>query len=178
MNEETRPDTQSPEEPVISDQQMQLAMNTLRSEQNLLAGALAGFAAALLGAGIWAVVTILTEYQIGWMAVGIGLMVGFSVRFAGKGIDPTFGVAGAALSLIGCVIGNVLTITYFIAASEGVPFLEILVQLNMGITFELLTSTFEVMDVLFYGLAVYFGYKYAFRQVTDEDFNRALGRAI
>ena len=32
--------------------------------------------------------------------------------------------------------------------------------------------------VLFYGLAVYFGYRYAFRQLTADDFNRALGRAM
>lgn len=43
---------------------------------------------------------------------------------------------------------------------------------------ELLASTFEIIDVLFYEMAVYFGYKYAFRQVSDDDFNRALGKPI
>lgn len=178
MNDEIKPDTQSAEEPVLSDQQMQMAMDTLRSEQNIVAGALAGLAAALLGAGIWAVVTVVTEYQIGWMAVGIGVLVGFSVRFAGKGIDQTFGIAGAALSLIGCLIGNVLTVTYFIALNEGMPFVDILVQLNFAITYELLASTFEIIDVLFYGMAIYFGFKYAIRQITEDDFNRALGKTI
>ncbi|GBF31769.1 hypothetical protein MnTg04_01735 [bacterium MnTg04] len=176
MNE-VKPDTQTTEEPVLSDQQMQMAMDSLRSEQNILAGALAGLAAALLGAGVWAVVTAMTEYQIGWMAVGIGVLVGFSVRFAGKGVDQTFGFAGATLSLIGCVVGNILTITYFVAVNKGMAFMDILVQLNPGIIYEMLTSTFEIIDVLFYGLAGYFGYKYAFRQVSDEDFDRALGKA-
>lgn len=177
MNEEIKPDTQSTEEPALSDQQMQMAMDSLRSEQNIVAGALAGLAAALLGAGIWAVVTIVTEYQIGWLAVGIGVLVGFSVRFAGKGIDQTFGIAGAVLSLVGCVVGNVLTMTYFISVSEGMSFMDILVQLDFAITYELLASTFEIIDVLFYGMAVYFGYKYSFRQVSEDDFNRALGKA-
>ena len=43
---------------------------------------------------------------------------------------------------------------------------------------ELRASTFEIIDVLFYGMAVYFGYKYAFPQVSDDDFNRALGKPI
>ncbi len=178
MNEENGPATQTIEEPAISDHQMQMAMETLRSEQNLLVGTLAGFVASLTGAGVWALVTVVTEYQIGWMAVGIGVLVGFSIRLAGKGIDQTFGIAGAALALIGCVVGNVLTMTYFIAANEGMSFMDILVQLDIAITYELLASTFEIIDVLFYGMAVYFGYKYAFRQVSEDDFNRALGKGI
>ncbi len=178
MNEENGPETQTVEEPAISDHQMQMAMDTLRSEQNLLVGTLAGFVASLTGAGVWALVTVVTEYQIGWMAVGIGVLVGFSIRLAGKGIDQTFGIAGAALALIGCVVGNVLTMTYFIAANEGMSFMDILVQLDFAITYELLASTFEIIDVLFYGMAVYFGYKYAFRQVSEDDFNRVLGKGI
>lgn len=175
--DEIKPDTQTTEEPALSDQQLQMALNTFRSEQNLFIGALAGLAAAMLGAGVWAAVTVLTEYQIGWMAVGIGVLVGYSMRFAGKGIDQTFGIAGAALSLIGCVVGNILTITYFVAVNRDMSFMDIFVQLNPGIIYEMLTSTFEIIDVLFYGMAVYFGYKFAFRQVTDEDFNRALGKS-
>ena len=175
--DEIKPDTQTTEEPALSDQQLQMALTTLRSEQNLFIGALAGLAAAMLGAGVWAAVTVLTEYQIGWMAVGIGVLVGFSMRFAGKGIDQTFGIAGATLSLIGCVVGNILTITYFVAVNRDMSFMDIIVQLNPGIIYEMLTSTFEIIDVLFYGMAVYFGYKFAFRQVTDEDFNRALGKS-
>ncbi|MCZ6827293.1 MAG: hypothetical protein O7D88_07320, partial [Gammaproteobacteria bacterium] len=95
MDEENMPEPQTVEEPAISDHQMQMALETLRSEQSLLVGTLAGFVASLAGAGVWAAVTVLTEYQIGWMAVGIGVLVGFSMRFAGKGIDQTFGIAGA-----------------------------------------------------------------------------------
>ncbi len=175
--DEIKPDTQTTEEPALSEQQMQMAMDSLRSEQNIVAGGLAGLAAALLGGGIWAIVTVMTEYQIGWMAVGIGVLVGFSMRFAGKGLDQTFGIAGAALSLIGCVVGNILTITYFIAVNRDMSFMDIFVQLNPGIIYEMLTSTFEIIDVLFYGMAVYFGYKFAFRQVNEDELNRALGKA-
>ncbi|MCH9027154.1 MAG: hypothetical protein IIA05_08585 [Proteobacteria bacterium] len=66
--------------------------------------------------------------------------------------------------------------TYFISVSEGMSFMDILVQLDFAITYELLASTFEIIDVLFYGMAVYFGYKYSFRQVSEDDFNRALGK--
>ena len=120
----------------------------------------------------------MTEYQIGWMAVGIGLLVGFAVRHTGKGIDQAFGIVGGVMSLVGCVLGNVFTITYYVATNQEMAFMDILSQLNYAIIAEMLTATFEVMDVLFYGLAIYFGYKYAFRQISEDDLNRALGKAM
>jgi hypothetical protein len=165
-------------ESVLNEQQAMMLMQTLHEEQNLVMGGLSGLVAAMVGAGVWAAVTIATEYQIGWMAVGIGFLVGYAVRFAGKGISPVYGAASAVLSLLGCAIGNVLTFAWFIASAEGMSFMEVVGQLNFAIVVGLLTSTFEVMDVLFYGLAAYFGYKTAFRQVTQADVDKALGKGF
>ncbi|MFQ6004144.1 MAG: hypothetical protein ACE5OQ_01460 [Woeseia sp.] len=182
MSKYLGPGTELSEQPstesVVSEQQVQIALENLRTEQSLVNGTVAGIVAAIVGAGIWAVVTVMTENQIGWMAIGIGFLVGFAVRFAGKGIDKVFGIIGAALSLVGCALGNVFAITYFIAINEGIAFTDVLGQLEPAIVFELLISTFEVMDLLFYGLAAYFGYRYAFRQITEEDYSRALGKSL
>ena len=56
--------------------------------------------------------------------------------------------------------------------------MDVLTQLEVDVVLELLASTFQVMDLLFYALALYFGYRYAFRELTMDDFNRALGRAM
>ncbi len=162
----------------ISEPQLQMALEALRSEQNLPAGVIAGFLAALAGAGIWALITALTEYQIGWMAIGVGFLVGFAVRMAGKGVEPLYGIIGAALSLVGCVLGNLLTMTYFIAANEAVSFVDALGQLDLNLAIEIMVLTFDYMDIVFYGIALYFGYRYAFRQITQEDINRALGKVV
>ena len=168
----------TPEEPVINEQQAAMLMQTFAEEQNLLMGTISGLLAALVGAGIWAGVTIATEYQIGWMAVGIGFLVGLAVQFAGKGISPIFGWTAAALSMFGCVVGNILTYTWFIADYEGLGFMEVASQLNVAAIVGLLATTFGAMDILFYGLAVYFGYKTAFRQVTQADLDRVAGKSF
>ena len=168
----------SPEEPIINEQQAAMLMQTFAEEQNLVMGTVTGVIAALIGAGVWAGVSIATEYQIGWMAVGIGFLVGFAMRYAGKGITPVFGVVSATLSLLGCAIGNLLTYTWFIADSEGMAFMEVASQLNLSIAIGLLTTTFAAMDLLFYGLAAYFGYTVAFRQVTQADVDRVLGKSF
>ncbi len=144
-------------------------LEQMRTEQNLLLATLAGTAGALLGASAWAVVTYLTNYQIGWMAVGIGFLVGFMVRAAGKGIDPVYGAVGAALSVLGCVAGNLLTICIAISQQQQMPLLEVITRLNPAAIPQLMVATFHPMDLLFYGIAVYYGYKLSFRQVTQEE---------
>ena len=168
----------TPEQPVIDEQQAAMLMQTFAEEQNLLVGTISGLLAALVGAGIWAGVTIATEYQIGWMAVGIGFLVGLAMRYGGKGIAPIFGWTAAVLSMFGCVVGNILTYTWYIADMEGMAFMDVLSQLNLAVVVGLLTSTFAAIDLLFYGLAVYFGYKTAFRQVTQADLDRVAGKGF
>ena len=180
MAEELKPDdaASSAGETPLTEQQERLALAVLRSEQSLVNGIAAGMVASVIGAGIWAGVTILTEYQIGWIAIGIGFVVGYAVRLAGKGLDQSFGIVGGTLSLIGCALGNVATIAYYVALNEGIPFTDILTQLDLAITINILISTFEMIDVLFYGIAVFFGYKYAIRKISVADLNRALGRSL
>ena len=162
----------------ISEQEAERALEVFRQEQNLVVGSMAGLTAAVAGAAVWAGVTVVTEYQIGWMAVGLGFLVGIAMRTMGRGIDQVFGVVGAAMALVGCVLGNVFTIAWYISAQTGSSLVSVLTQLDIALMIDLITETFQVMDILFYGLALYFGYKYAFRQLTIDDFNRALGRAM
>ena len=177
MRDEVREEEQAAEFALTEDE-AQRAMEFFRQEQNLMMGTIYGLIAALAGAGVWAGVTIATEYQIGWMAVGIGFLVGIAVRAGGKGIDQVFGIVGAVLSLVGCVLGNLFTVAWFVSQEFGVPINEVLSSLDFETAIEMMSATFQVMDLLFYGLAVYFGYRYAFRQLSMDDFNRALGRAM
>jgi hypothetical protein len=176
--EEQKADDQELPEFQISEQEAERALEVFRQEQNLVVGSMAGLIAAVAGAVVWAGVTVVTEYQIGWMAVGIGFLVGIAMRMMGKGIDQVFGIVGAVMALVGCLLGNVFTMAWFISEQTGSSLFSVLTQLEMRLVIDLITETFQVMDILFYGLALYFGYKYAFRQLTLDDFNRALGRAM
>ncbi len=162
----------------ISEPEIQLALEQLRAEQNLVMAIVAGLLAAVFGAGVWAAVTVLTAFQIGWMAIGIGIVVGWTIRIVGKGLDQIYGIAGAILSLIGCALGNLLSMTYFIADAEGFEYGELLAQMTLPLAIEIMSATFSLMDILFYAIAVYFGYKYAFRAITEEDLTRALGKSF
>jgi len=154
--------------------QVQYALDQFRSEQNLSLGIAAGAVAALVGAAVWAVVTVVTGYQIGWLAVGVGFLVGIAIRHVGKGIDPVFGIAGAILALLGCLLGNLLAVCGFIASQESIPFFEVLAQLDSSIVVELMAATFSPMDLLFYGIAVYEGYKLSLRRITQTELEQRI----
>lgn len=132
------------------------------SESNLMMGSMASSIAVLIGAGIWAAVTVLTHFQIGWMAVGVGFVSGYAMRMFGKGTTPMFGIVSAALSLIGCMIGNYFAVCAEYAAFEQISFGDVLSATSIDQLIGLMTLSFHPMDLLFYGLAIWFGYKYAF----------------
>lgn len=136
------------------------AIDQLDTESNLIMGLVGGGVAMLVGAILWGVITYVTEYQIGFMAIGLGFLVGIAVRFFGKGKTPIFGISSAALALIGCVLGNLLFYSGIIAREEGAPFMEVFFffLFTPAAAIELFTIAFEFMDVLFYGLAAWVGY--------------------
>ena len=153
---------------------IKMAMERFAMEQNLPGAIVAGLIATILGAGIWAAVTVLIGYQIGWMAVGVGFLIGITIRKVGKGIEKTFGIAGAVLALLGCILGNIFSICYLIAQSENISFFEVISKLNPLVVFELMKASFSPIDLLFYGLAIYEGYRLSFRQISEEDLERSI----
>jgi len=142
--------------------------NKLRIHQDFNYALFGGLLAALISALIWAVITVLTQYQIGYMAGGVGFLVGYSVRFFGAGIDKKFGFLGAFLALIGCLLGNLFSQIGFEAQGMSLGYLETLSFLDLGMIAEIIIETFQPIDLLFYGIAVSLGFKYAFRRVTIE----------
>jgi hypothetical protein len=140
----------------------------LRLEQNLPFAVIFGSVAAIVGAALWAAITVATEYQIGYMALGVGALVGVAVRFSGKGIDQVFGIVGAALSLAGCVFGNFLSIVGMIAKEYSLNFFDVFSNFQFNMITQVMTETFTPMDILFYGLAVYTGFKLSIRKITEK----------
>lgn len=176
MSEETASESAAKsEQPPVDPLRLELARQRLASEQKLGAGIAAGAAAAVAGAGLWAAITVATGYQIGFMAVGIGFLVGWAVRSAGKGVDKSFGIAGAVLALLGCAIGNLLAAVGLVSKQEGIAFFDLLSRLNPELAIDLMTAFFGPIDLLFYGIALYEGYRLSFRRLTEQEAKELLG---
>lgn len=134
-------------------------------EPNMVAGLSAGLIVTLLCAAIWTAVTVATGYQIGWMAIGVGVAVGYAVRMAGHGTSKGFGILGAVLALIGCLIGNFFSALLIAAQEQQIPVMEALSAVSPDLAVALMSAWFQPIDLLFYGIALYEGYHFGIARV-------------
>jgi hypothetical protein len=130
---------------------------------------LGGLIAAAVGAMAWTLITAATNYQIGWMAVAMGFLVGGTVRMLGRGADPSFGYLGATLAVFGCLVGNLLSACTLIAGQQSLSTSAVLAHVcrNPALIPAAMIATFRSLDLLFYGIALYEGYRFSFRRVND-----------
>jgi hypothetical protein len=132
-------------------------------EANLPFGILAGAIAAIIGALIWMGITVATGLHVGYVALGVGALVGLTVRFVGNGRSAIFGIIGAVLTLIGCLGGEVLTVVQ-LASTPQRDFLNTLTTIDLT---QLATNIFDKMDpimYLIYAIGIFEGYKLSIRK--------------
>lgn len=142
----------------------------LMTEQSLGGAIIGGFLGMTLGALLWAIITYVTEYQVGLVAIGVGFLAGLGVRILGKGFDTVFGIIGALMALFGVILGNYLTILLVVMAEFGLTAAEVIsLGLDFPLIIEAMIETFNLMDLLFYGFAIYAGYRASFRRITEEE---------
>lgn len=142
---------------VISKEQQE----ELRLEQNLNFAIITGVLTSIIGGLIWALITVSTGYQIGYMAVGIGALVGFGIRYAGRGIDPVYSYLGAGFALFGCLLGNFLSVVGFVSEELSITWMGVLNAVEFSLLLDFMVDSFSPIDLLFYGIAVYEGYRFA-----------------
>lgn len=128
---------------------------------NLFLGLAGGLIGAFIGAVLWAAITFATDRKIGLIAIGVGLAAGFGVRLLGKGNTTTFSIVGALCALAGCVVGDFLAVIAYGSKAAGIPFLEGFSRVPLGSIMDVMKSVFEPMDILFYGIAVYEGWRFS-----------------
>ena len=125
-------------------------------------GLAAAIAAAVIGAIAWAVITVISDYKIGLVAVGIGVLVGLAIERFGGG-DPRLPVAGAILALFGCVLGDL-----FIAAHAWAKLRDVGIFDEFQRPHEVWTAythAFGALYWVFYAIAAFEGYQFGRRGV-------------
>ncbi len=75
---------------------------------------LTGLIGAAVGGGIWAAVVLLTGYEVGWVAWGVGAVAGIGVRF-GLGDADNGMLIGGGCAVFGFLLGKILIATLFTA---------------------------------------------------------------
>lgn len=86
---------------------------------------IAGLIGGTIGAAIWAGIAMATQYEIGWIAWGIGLLVGFAVRLA-AGAETEGFVPGvlAAVIAVAAIAGGKFATVHFLIEREAASALD------------------------------------------------------
>ncbi len=139
-------------------------------------GVLAGAGAALAGAVVWTVLVVITGYELGIVAVGIGLLVGLAMAaVAGPGRSRALPVIGAVLALAGCLLGNLFSDAYYFGRLADWSTLHTLGQMIVDLTLgrSIFSAGFTPIDMLFWAIAGYEGYKLTARGIARKGIGQA-----
>lgn len=121
-----------------------------------------GAIACVVAGAIWAGITIATGYQIGWIAIGVGFLVGTVIRIAARGSDALiYGAIGAVFAVLACFLGDFFYVVSLYAEADDVGLMTALFNLGNwadGISATISYVATDPMTWLFYGLAGWEGY--------------------
>jgi hypothetical protein len=140
----------------------------------LLRSTAAGAGAALIGAVLWMIFVQVTGYEIGIVAIGIGFLVGQAMG-ATAGTSTRLPPIGALLSLLGCLVGQFLADAHFLAEAVGVGTGRALREMVTDPAFgwDVFTTGLSPIDLVFWAIAGYEGYKLTARAVAQRNAARS-----
>lgn len=122
-----------------------------------------GIVGMMIGAAIWAGVAIVTKYEVGWIAIGVGALTGGGVVLLGKQRGLIFQLIAVALAVIGIGAGKYVAYYYVNQAAVIEEYgqevwdaagLSLFSSETIQFFFEDLQTILDPMDLLFIVLAV------------------------
>jgi hypothetical protein len=117
----------------------------------------AGLVAAIVGGVVWGLVVKYSDYEIGIVAWGIGLLVGLAVAAVSRSRGPVLQAVAVACALVGILLGKYLSYALVLQEEADAQGVDIgLFSSEMWSFFrEDLDLVFGWFDLLWIGLAVY-----------------------
>ena len=142
-------------------------------EANYLAGALYGMAGSAVGGAGWGLLLITTQHIYAAAAIGIAWLVAWAYVKGAKKIDLVGKLIGAALTLTGVAIGDIIFFAYMVHKTQPeVPFhlgVGLAVFLNV-----LMTEPGQLAGEIIFGLI---GVWYSFRFLQKPKFKPKIEQA-
>jgi hypothetical protein len=150
----------------VSDDGFEKYKVLMENRQNMAFGIAGGAGAAVVGTIVWAEVVQLTGYKLDWMALAIGFLIGYAIRFFGKAVAPSpYGYVAGALALCCSLTGNLLTACIMFSHIKKVSFFTLLTQLNLTSALYFLRAVIGPFDVIFCLGAIFLAYYFSFKRI-------------
>ena len=127
----------------------------LISEQNFAAAVIVGSVATLLAAAAYGIAVATWAFSYGFAAAGVGIVVGLSMGFLGRGISTKFAVVATLYTITGCAIGNLFRVTIELAQATATSPIDVLRNNSLSVLVERSISNVSFVDLVFWFVAVF-----------------------
>ncbi len=138
-------------------------INTVNERANYPLGILLGLVFGLIGAGIWALITKLTGYNLGIIAIAVGFLVSQGFVIAGRSTKLAMGITAAIIALISVFFGNIVNGFLQIADYHNKTFFYVLMNFDYeNYLVDLIIKVHNLYDIIFYGIAMLTAFRRSF----------------
>jgi len=127
----------------------------LLSKQNFAAAVIVGGVATLLAAAAYGIVVAKWAFSYGFAAVGIGIAIGLSMQFIGRGISTRFAVIATVYTIAGCLLGNLFRVIVALAVAGATSPIDVLRNHSLSVLAERSVSYFSLVDLVYWFVAVF-----------------------
>ena len=95
--------------------QVEQVLQAETKNPNLIGALILGVLAGLIASGIWYTIVVLTGYEIGYVAIGIGYLIGYAVRIgSGRKRAASLQVLSGSIALLSLLVANYFTFLHFL----------------------------------------------------------------
>jgi hypothetical protein len=126
---------------------------------NRLLAVLAGLAAAVVGTLIWYGIVVITNFHLGFVAAGVGWLVGIAVVLgAGRKRGPALQAVSVVITLVALAISQWLILRYFaVQALVEQGFTGIALFLPLGTMLDLVITSIseDLLTLVFWAIALW-----------------------
>lgn len=127
----------------------------LISEQNFVAAVIAGAIATLLAAAAYGIAIATWPLAYGFAAAGVGVVVGASMGFLGRGISTKFAVLAAVYTIIGCILGNLFRVVIGLAQATATSTIDVFRNSSLPVLAERTLYNISFVDLVYWFVAVF-----------------------
>ena len=121
-----------------------------------------GVLVGLVGAGVWYGSVVVSDYKLGLVAIGVGLLVGAAcIKGAGGRASAGLGLLSLGIAVGAIALGEYLIVNHLVlkAVAEQNPGKELVAFIPLGAFVDLYAENLSPMDFVFYTIDAYKAYK-------------------
>jgi dipeptide/tripeptide permease len=141
----------------------------LLSEQNFPAAVISGAVATLLAAAAYGIIVATRPSSNGFAAAGIGIVIGLSMQFLGRGISMKFASVATVYAITGCVLGNLFRVILELARASAIPPMDVLRNNSLTALAEQSMSYLSFIDLVYWFVAVFCAVFFARRPLSRSE---------